>query len=62
MDDGWPSPYSPEVNQAAGMISVQADCPIQDAISMMWEHADTAGVSIDDIAAAVLDRSIRFDK
>lgn len=61
MDNGEASPYGPEVNQAAGMVSAQANCPIADAFSMMWERADSANVSIEEIATAVLDRSIRFD-
>jgi hypothetical protein len=60
MDNVWCSPYSPEVHEAAGMIAMQASCVIGDAISMMWERADADDVSIDDIAAAVIARSISF--
>jgi hypothetical protein len=59
-DDGWTSPYSPEVQQASGMIAAQVKCPIEDAISKMWDRADADNVSIDDIAAAVLNRTIHF--
>jgi hypothetical protein len=45
---------------AAGMIAAQANCPIENAISKMWDRADADNASIDDIAAAVLNRSIRF--
>jgi AmiR/NasT family two-component response regulator len=48
-----PFEHSAEINQAAGMVSVQADCDIEDAFALMFERADSAGVSLDDIAAAV---------
>jgi hypothetical protein len=59
-DESWASAYSPEVHQAAGMIAAQANCPIEHAISKMWDRADADNASIDDIATAVLNRSIRF--
>jgi hypothetical protein len=48
------------VNQAAGMVSVQAECMIQDALVLMSARADEAGITLDAIAAAVIDRSMRF--
>ena len=59
-DESWASPYSPEVHKAAGMIAAQANCSIENAISKIWDRADADNASIDDIAAAVLNRSIRF--
>jgi len=55
-----PSPYSPEINQAAGMVSVQAKCFIEDDFVLMFARADTLDISITDLAAGVLDRSITF--
>ena len=55
-----PNLHSSIVNQAAGMVSVQADCMIQDALALMSTRADEAGITLDEIAAAVIDRSIRF--
>jgi AmiR/NasT family two-component response regulator len=52
--------YSPEVNQAAGMVSVQANCRIEEAFVLLFERADSAGLPIQDIASAVLDHSISF--
>ena len=42
------------------MVSVQADCMIQDALALMSSRADEAGITLDEIAAAVIDRSIHF--
>jgi hypothetical protein len=52
--------HSAEVNQAAGMVSVQADCGIEQALAIMTERAKFAGLSLDEIAAGVVDRSIWF--
>jgi hypothetical protein len=51
---------SAEVNQAVGMISVQANCPIEQAFALMFGRAHCAGLSLEGIAAAVLYRSITF--
>jgi len=53
-------PYSAEVLRAAGMVSVQADCRVEEALALMRDRAEVAGVTIDVIAAAVLDHSIDF--
>jgi hypothetical protein len=42
-------------------VSEQAGCPVEEALALMHERAEEAHVSIDEIAADVLDRSIRFD-
>jgi hypothetical protein len=55
-----PYDYDPKVNQAAGMVSVQAGCLIEDAFVLMFARADTLDMSIADLAAGVLDRSITF--
>jgi hypothetical protein len=55
-----PNLHSSIVNQAAGMVSVQADCMIQDALVLMSTRADESGITLDEIAAAVVDRAVRF--
>ena len=52
--------HNPEVNQAAGVVSVQADCSIQQAFVLMIDRAGASRLTVDEIAAAVLDHSIRF--
>jgi len=42
------------------MVSVQADCTIDEAVVLMQDRAATMGQTLDEIAAAVIDRSIRF--
>jgi len=55
------SPFeSAEINQAAGMVSVQADCNIEEALQLMHDRAAVAHVTLEEIAAAVLDHSILF--
>ena len=55
------SPFeSAEVNQAAGMVSLQADCYIEEALQLMEDRASVAHITVEEIAAAVLDRSIQF--
>jgi hypothetical protein len=52
--------YSAVVHQAIGMIRVQCECTTEEAIVRLNLRAHAAGLSIDDIAEAVVDRSIRF--
>lgn len=42
------------------MVSIQADCELEQAYVLMSDRATVAHVSLDDIALAVLDRSIQF--
>jgi len=51
---------SRRVAQAAGMISVQASCLIEEALAMMCDRAAEIRVTMDDVATAVLDRSIHL--
>lgn len=60
MGNGSASSHSHRVNQASGMVSVQADCTIDEAVVLMQDRAATMGQTLDEIAAAVIDRSIRF--
>jgi hypothetical protein len=55
-----PRLYSSVVHQAIGMIRVQCDCSIAQAVVKLNLRAHAAELSIDDVAEAVVDRSIRF--
>jgi hypothetical protein len=55
-----PFEHDTQVFQAAGIVSVQADCLIEQAIILMDARAELNGVALDEIAAAVLDQSITF--
>jgi len=48
------------VVQAQGMVSVQADCSLDNALVMMHERAQVQHRTLPQIADAVLARSIRF--
>jgi len=50
----------PSVSQASGMVSVQAECTVDEALVLMKERALVTGRSLLDVAHATLDRSIRF--
>ena len=52
---------SDQVAQASGMVSVQAECTIADALVMMKERALVSQQTLRQIADAVVDRQIRFD-
>jgi AmiR/NasT family two-component response regulator len=54
------SRYSPEIHRAAEIVSVQADCELEQAYVLMSDRATVAHRSLDDIAQSVLDHSIRF--
>ena len=48
------------VAQASGMVAVQADCSPDAALRLMKERAEATGVSLSDIAVALLERRTRF--
>ncbi len=48
------------IAQASGMVSIQADCTCDAAMTLMQVEADRHGTNIEDIAKAVLARSVRF--
>ena len=48
------------VLQAAGMVSVQADCSLDEAVVLMDERAQVIGQSREAIATAVVERLVRF--
>lgn len=48
------------VLQAAGMVSVQADCSVDEAVVLMDERAQVIGQSREAIATGVVERLIRF--
>jgi AmiR/NasT family two-component response regulator len=53
--------YPNYVQQAAGIVSVQVNCYVEDALALMRERAEESRVTVEEIAAAVVDGSIRFD-
>jgi hypothetical protein len=44
------------------MVSVQADCTPDQALALMTNHAKATGQRIELVAAAVIDRVVRFDQ
>lgn len=58
--NGSGTEYSARVHEAEGMVSAQAACSFDDAIVLMKDRAATEGQTLDQIADAVLERSIRF--
>jgi hypothetical protein len=55
---GWH--YSNRVYVAAGMVSAQAGCTIDDALQKLSECAGVMHESMDDMAAAVIQRRVSF--
>ena len=50
------------VRRAAGMVSVQAACSLDEAVVLMDERAQVIGQSREAIATAVVERLIWFDR
>ena len=46
--------------QAQGMVSIQADCSLDDALRTMRERAQVERRTLDNIVTSVLDRTISF--
>ena len=55
------SGHRAQVAQAQGMVSVQGACTLAEALILMKARARTGHVSLEQVAAAVIDRDIRFD-
>ena len=53
--------HSANVFRAAKLVAEQAGCRVEETIALMHERAEAANVSIDEIAAEVLDRSHCFE-
>jgi hypothetical protein len=49
------------VHQAAGMVSIQLDVGVTEALVRLRAHAFMAGRSIDDVSRDVVERRLRFD-
>jgi hypothetical protein len=49
------------VSQASGMVSVQADCTVGEALELLKERARVSGQSLEALAEAVVERRIRFE-
>ncbi|WP_034261962.1 ANTAR domain-containing protein [Actinospica robiniae] len=49
------------VNQAAGMVSVQCRCSAADALALIRAHAFAENRPVDDVAAAIIDRTLRLN-
>jgi GAF domain-containing protein len=50
------------VHQASGMVSVQLDIPVGDALARLRAHAYAGGRSLHDVAQDVVDRRLRLDR
>lgn len=63
---GWPTILGPGdpwavVNQAAGMVSVQLRCGAADALTLIKAHAYAENQPVDEVAAAIVDRTLRLN-
>jgi len=59
--NGSPFKHTARVSRAAGMISVQANCGVEEALILMHTRAAATRVTVDEIAEAVIDGAVRFD-
>ena len=46
--------------QASGMVSVQAECSVDEAFVMIEERAQTIDLTTEEVAESVVDRQFRF--
>ena len=49
------------VSQASGMVSVQADCSVGEALELLKERARASGQSLEELAEQIVERRIRFE-
>lgn len=55
-----PFQYDARVDQAQGMVRVQADCTLDEALRLMIDRGRVSHLSLDAIADGVVERLIRF--
>ncbi|MEO5841075.1 MAG: hypothetical protein ABIQ73_22045 [Acidimicrobiales bacterium] len=53
--------YGWRVNQAAGMVSVQADCSIAAALELLIAYATQHECTVEHTVSDVVERRLRFD-
>ena len=61
MTDGPKAGYSLRVNHAIGMVAEQIHGTIPEATALIEARAAASGQPLDQIAGAVIERSLRFD-
>jgi len=49
------------VSQASGMVSVQAECSVEEALHLLKERAADSGQLLEDLADDVVERRVRFE-
>jgi hypothetical protein len=59
--NGSPFEYSAEVHQAQGMVSVQADCTLDEALSRMKTFAAATNATLEQVADDVIKRRVRIE-
>jgi hypothetical protein len=52
---------SAKVAQAQGMVSVQVQCSLDEALALLKARGESSLLSLDQVAGAVIEGSIRFD-
>ncbi|MGY4857292.1 ANTAR domain-containing protein [Cryobacterium sp. AP23] len=52
--------YHPQVHQATGVIVAQTDVNPDEALNRLVRHAESSGLTVDAVAAAVIAREITF--
>lgn len=55
-----PFEHSATVRQAAQIVASEMNCRVEDALLLMRAGAKIANVSVDEVAAAVIDGSFQF--
>jgi AmiR/NasT family two-component response regulator len=60
IDNDAPWAHGFAVSHAQGIVMAQAQCTFGDAFTMMNDRAQMQGVTVEEIANAVLERRIRF--
>ena len=60
MGNGMPFSDNARVDQAQGMVAVQAHCTVDEALALMKDRAAVQHQALDEIADDVVDRAIRF--
>jgi len=53
--------HSADVYRARRMVCTQAGCSPERALALMHDTADASDVTLEELAALIIDRAVRFD-
>jgi hypothetical protein len=62
MDEREPASSRDTLDRAQAMVSIQADCSLDEALELMMQVARAADESLEQVAVEIVNGNVRFDR